>query len=233
VTGDQRNRAKAEARAAIETATNERARGGLSDAEWQHRVAHALATAYLCEDDPRWQSGFDGDATLWREAREFVLDAVPSNGTLLDVGCAGGHLMECLHEWASERGLDLTLFGLEINADLADVARRRLPAWADRIYTGNVSDWIPPRRFTYIRTGLEYVPSGGESSLIERLMRDVVEAGGRVIVGPVSETDLSATVAAFEGAGVSRPNRAGATDHNGKTRYVIWAKADQRGRGRE
>jgi hypothetical protein len=179
---EARDRAKAEARAAIDAATSELAHGSLSETRWQQRVGHALAAAYLGDNDPRWQSGFDGDATLWREARELVLDAIPSNGTLLDVGCATGHLMECLHEWAGERGLEVTPFGLEINDDLADAARRRLPEWADRIYTGNVSDWIPPRRFTYIRTGLEYVPSGGESSLIERLMRDVVEPGGRVIV---------------------------------------------------
>lgn len=68
--------------------------------------------------------------------------------------------MEGLDAWARERGLELTLYGLELNAALADAARRRLPAWAGRIYTGNVSDWLPTRRFDYVRTGLEYVPAG-------------------------------------------------------------------------
>ena len=47
---------------------------------------------------------------------------------------------------------------LDIAPELADLARRRLPKWMDRIYVGNVLYWNPPKRFDFVRTGLEYVP---------------------------------------------------------------------------
>lgn len=224
---EARLRAKANAQAVIDAALPALACGAITEAEWQRRVTDALADSYLreenSENDPRWQSGFDGDVGLWREARALVLDAV----SLLDVGCANGHLMECLAAWASERGVELTLYGLDLNPALAGTARRRLPAWADRIYTGNIVDWTAPGRFTYVRTGLEYVAPDRDPDLIARLIREVVAPGGRLIVGPVSETDVPATAAAFAAAGIPTPGVVGATDRNGKTRYVVYVERDQ------
>ena len=222
--GDRRSRAKAEGQAAIDAATAELERGAIDEAAWYRRVTDALAAAYLLEDDPRWQSGFDGDADLWRQAREPVLEAVDRDGTFLDVGCATGHLMECLAAWALERGRRLSMYGLELSRDLADAARRRLPAWADRIFEGNAVDWSPPCRFTYVRTGLEYVPDRRRPFLIARLWRDVVEPGGRLIVGPVYGRDFDDALATFAAAGWVEPAVHSATDRNGKTRHVIWVE---------
>jgi len=222
-----RSQAKSAAQAGIDAATTALAAGAITEAEWQRRVTDAFASAFLREDDPRWQSGFDGDAELWRQARSLVLDAIPRDGSLLDVGCASGHLMECLAGWGEERGLALTVYGLELNPALAAAARRRLPAWADHIYTGNVVDWQPPQRFTYVRTGLEYVAAGREPALIDRLLRDVVAPGGRLIVGPVYEADVPVTVAAFIAAGLPEPDIAFATDRYGKVRVVIWVQKDE------
>jgi hypothetical protein len=91
--------AKARAQAAIDDVTREYASGVIGEATWQRRVSSALAAAYLGDDDPRWQSGFDGDADLWREARALILDAVPRSGSFLDVGCANGHLLESIATW--------------------------------------------------------------------------------------------------------------------------------------
>ena len=221
MSGDRRRRAKAEAQAEIDAASRELERGTIGDVEWSRRVTDALAAAYLFDDDPRWQSGFDGDAELWRQARELVLDGVDRDGTFLDVGCATGHLMECLAAWARERGRRVELYGLELSPDLARVARRRLPAWANRIFEGNAVDWEPPIRFTYVRTGLEYVPNGREPFLVRRLLRDVVEPGGRLIVGPVYGPAFEAAVATVTAAGFAEPAVRNATDRNGKTRYVV------------
>jgi hypothetical protein len=139
-----RRQAKAKAQSQIDVASRDFQRGKLSDVAWASRVAEALATAYLGDEDPRWQSGFDGDAELWREARELILDAIPGDGTLLDIGCATGHLIESLASWSLERGLRLMLFGLELNPKLAAMARVRLPTWSDRIFDGNAIDWQPP-----------------------------------------------------------------------------------------
>jgi SAM-dependent methyltransferase len=230
MTDGDRSRAavKADAQSSIDAASDALSRGTIDDAEWQRRVTTALARAYLGESDPRWQSGFDGDPLLWREAREVILQAVPVDGTFLDVGCANGHLIECLAEWGEDRGRRLELFGLELDPDLASVARERLPALADRIFTGSVSDWIPPHGFTYVRTGLEYVPPGRESALVARLLSDVVEPGGRLIIGPVSESTLHQTLDAVNAAGTVDTGVERATDRNGKTRCVVWATSARR-----
>ena len=139
-----RSQAKSAAQTGIDAATTELAAGAITEAERQRRVTDAFASAFLREDDPRWQSGFDGDAELWRQARSLVL-----------------------------------------------VAARRGPA------------------------------------LVDRLLRDVVASGGRLIVGPVYEADVPVTVAAFIAAGLPEPETAFATDRDGKVRVVIWAQRDE------
>ena len=214
---------KAKTQAAIDTATVEFEQAGISSTEWQRRISDALAAAYLADDDPRWQSGFDGDATLWREARAFILKAAPSEGTFLDVGCATGHLIESLSEWARERGQALEFYGLELDPALAEEARRRLPQMAARIFIGNVSEWMPPRRFSCVRTGLEYVPRGEEPTLLERIAVQFIASGGHLVVGPVNDNAVADTQAAFFAAGLRDSRVVNATDHRGKTRHVVWA----------
>lgn len=159
----------------------------LDDAGWHRAVAQLVVPAYLAGGNPRAQSGFSGDDARWESARRFTLRAVDRPGSLLDVGCASGYLMECLHRWAGEDGLDLEVHGLEISPELAAVARDRLPHWADRIHVGNASTWVPPhgRRYDYVRTGLEYVPPGRRGALVGHLLEHVV--GRRLIVGPNNE----------------------------------------------
>jgi hypothetical protein len=60
------------------------------------------------------------------------------------VGCASGYLMETLVSWCHERGHTIEPYGLDISPELADLARCRLPHWAERIFTGNAIDWLPP-----------------------------------------------------------------------------------------
>jgi hypothetical protein len=224
---DQRAQLKAAAQARIDAATRQLDDGTIRQNKWQDRVSEALADAYLRSDDPRWQSGFDGDATLWREAREFLLDAVVVDGTFLDVGCATAHLMESLERWATERRRQLRTYGVELNAGLAAAARRRLPSFADRIFTGNVSHWQPPRRFTYVRTGLEYVPRGGEAGLARRLLTEFVEPGGRLIVGPINADQIDGARQAIVGAGVHEHPIASPPDRNGKVRYILWSSPNE------
>jgi hypothetical protein len=223
--GHDRHAAQARAQTAIDAASGALARGELTEDEWHLAVTDALAAAYLADDDPRWQSGFDGDPELWREARAFVLDAVPRSGSFLDVGAANGYLMECLDTWARDRGIELEVFGLELNPNLAAEARRRLPALASRIHTGNVADWIPPQRFTYVRTGLEYVPAAQAPALIARLATSFLEPEGRLLVGPVNTDERMEAIGAFIAAGFSAPYEISTTDRTRKTRFVLWLEA--------
>ncbi|WP_203903151.1 class I SAM-dependent methyltransferase [Virgisporangium aliadipatigenens] len=164
--------------------------GDLDDAGWFAAAQAVLVPAYLAGDNPRAQSGHSGDEARWEEARRHILAAVDRPGDLLDVGCASGHLMESLHRWSSGA---VEPYGLELSPELADLARRRLPAWAPRIWIGNALYWIPPagRRFDYVRTGLDYVPAVRRADLIAHLLRHVVAR--RLVVGSFNEENAERT----------------------------------------
>ena len=167
--------------AAIEEAFASRA---IDQAGWHARMAALVVPAYLAADNPRAQSGYSGNDAEWQQARSLVSDAIPRSGTFLDVGCASGLLMESVHAWCHARGLDVEPYGLDIAPELADLARRRLPLWADRVIVGNGISSIPPFRFDFVRTGLEYVPAPCRADLVAHLLCEVVAPGGRLLIGP-------------------------------------------------
>jgi SAM-dependent methyltransferase len=160
-------------------------RGELDDAGWFAATQAVIEPAYLTGDNPRAQSGHSGDEARWESARRHILAAVDRDGDFLDIGCASGYLMESLRRWAAEDGIAVEPYGLDLSPALADLARARLPRWADRIWTGNALSWVPDRRFEYVRTGLEYVPKPRRGDLIAHLLRHVV--GRRLILGSVNE----------------------------------------------
>jgi SAM-dependent methyltransferase len=162
-------------------------RGEIDQAEWHRRTSAILGPAYLGADNPRAQSGSSNTPEQWERARRFIFDGVDRDGTLLDIGCASGHLMECAVPWLLERGIRVEPYGLDIIPELADLARRRLPHWADRIFVGNAADWVPARPFDFVRTGLEYVPPSRRHDFIVHLLNQVVKPGGRLIIGAHSE----------------------------------------------
>jgi hypothetical protein len=149
---------------------------------WYARQRSVLEHAYLASDDPHEQSGFAGDPARWRRARRPIVEAIHRDGSLLDVGCANGLLMESLAEWAAEEGWRIEPYGLDISEALVRLARRRYPRWADRLQVGNATDWRPPRRFDFVRTELVYAPPRLRPALVERLASTFVVPGGRLIV---------------------------------------------------
>jgi SAM-dependent methyltransferase len=160
--------------------------GEIDEAEWHRRVAAVITPAYLAAETPWGQSGKSGDAASWERARSLLVEGMRP-GTFLDIGCASGYLMECMVRWCGAVGIACEPYGLDIAPELAELARRRLPQWRERIFTGNAMHWQPPRRFDVVRTGLYYVPRRRERALIERLLGDVVADGGRLVVGVFNE----------------------------------------------
>ena len=73
-------------------------------------------------------------------------------------------------------------YGLDFSARLVELARARLPQWADRLFVGDALEWEPPRRFDFVRTELVYAPEERRRELVERLLERVVAPGGRLIV---------------------------------------------------
>ena len=141
--------------------------------------------AYLRGTTPQQGSGFGGDEQEWRQARRHITEAIVGDGTFLDVGCANGLLMESVAAWCAERGLAVEPCGVDISPALTELARRRLPQWADRIWTGNAVDWRPPvgLRFDYAHILLDSVPRARRADLIRHHLAHTVRPGtGRLLV---------------------------------------------------
>jgi SAM-dependent methyltransferase len=161
-------------------------RGEIDEDGWHDEMQAIIVPAYLAAETPWEQSGKSGDEAGWEYARSLIADAIDRGGTFLDVGCANGFLMECLPRWTPHH---VEPYGLDISRELAELARSRLPAWADRIFVGNAIDWEPPRRFTFVRTGLEYVPHPRRPRLVARLLGWC----DRLIVGTFNEHESERT----------------------------------------
>jgi hypothetical protein len=148
-------------------------------------TVRTLERAYLRGRTPRQGSGFGGDELAWRQARRHITEGIDAGGTFLDVGCANGLLMESVAAWCAERGLSVVPYGVELSRALTKLARRRLPRWADHIWTGNAIDWRPPGslRFDYVHILLDSVPSSRRADLVRHHLTHTVRPGtGRLLV---------------------------------------------------
>lgn len=156
------------------------ARGEIDDDAWHRSMAALVVPSYLA-GDVRAGSGHAGSAADWDYSRGILADLVDRDRpiALLDIGCANGLLMESVRRWCP----NVEPFGLDIAPALADLARQRLPHWADRIFEGNALHWTAPRRFDIARTGLEYVPAPRRRALLDHLLT----LADRVIVGKFNE----------------------------------------------
>jgi SAM-dependent methyltransferase len=163
------------------------ARGELDDAGWHRAMGAIIAPAYLNAGDVRRGSGHTGTADDWEWSRGIVMEAIDRAGSFLDVGCANALLMESVERWGAARGLEIEVYGLDILPEIAEHARARVPRLAERIWCGNALGWEPPRRFDFVRTGLEYVPEPRRRALVAWLLERVVSPGGRLIIGKYNE----------------------------------------------
>lgn len=135
----------------------------------QHYLAAAQATA---------QSGCSTGEAGWEIGRRPIVTAIDRSGTFLDIGCANGLLMESVVRW-SEHSIEP--YGLDFAEGLVELARQRLPEWAERIFHGDALEWEAPRQFDFVRTELVYAPELRRRELAERLL-GWVAPGGRLIV---------------------------------------------------
>ena len=90
---------------------------------------------------------------------------------MLDIGCANGYLLECLLNWGDERGLNLIPHGLDQGSKLIQLAKRRLPEYADNFHVGNVWDWQSPRKYRYVYMLYDCLPLDYLFEGVGRLVR--------------------------------------------------------------
>jgi hypothetical protein len=157
---------------------------------WDERIRELVEEAYV--------SAGDGPMGSVRVERRSVTGA-PNVSTLrcrriataagFDVGCANGFLLATLPAWCSERGVTVEPFGLQLLDKVADLARGLRPDLADRIWTGSVMSWSPPRQFTYVTALEDQVPPDRLGALVDRLLNLFLEPGGRLIVSAYASTD--------------------------------------------
>jgi 2-polyprenyl-3-methyl-5-hydroxy-6-metoxy-1,4-benzoquinol methylase len=161
-----------------------RSRADPKDNEYYKHTLEILEQSYLDADargDLAGGSGSGGGLVRWERKRRVLAQAFERDGTWLDVGCANGLLMQTLTRWTAENGVHIEPYGLDLSARLADVARKRLHHWADRIWSGNVMTWEPPIRFDYVTVIADCVPSSRRRDLVERVMMRFLNPRGRLV----------------------------------------------------
>jgi len=162
--------------------------------EWFATVRDYLQDAYVVAETPWQQSGKSGTYEQWTRLRVPISELINRDGTLLDIGCANGFLLECLLYWSSMKGVAINPFGLDIGEKSVALARARLPQFDRQIHIGNGWDWQPSHKFDFVSTELVYVPVPFQQAYVERLLTHLVKPGGTLIIAHYRssrEDDLS------------------------------------------
>ncbi len=155
--------------------------------DWFVSLKKTLEAAYLKHEEPWKQSGMSGPLDRWVSLRRPVADCVNKSGSFLDIGCANGYLLECCLGWTAERGLKIEPFGLDLSDKLVNLAKKRLPQYADNFFVGNAMTWLPPTRFDFVRTELVYVPARREREYVRFVIENHLNPGGRLLVANYGE----------------------------------------------
>ena len=140
-------------------------------------MRQTLERAYLAADEPWRQSGFSGPEARWAVLRKPVADCVDRSGSFLDVGCANGYLLESVRRWSA---FALELWGIDLSPALVELARRRVPDAT--LLVANALEWVPPRRFDFVRTELVYVRAADEARYVRHLLQHCVSTDGALLV---------------------------------------------------
>lgn len=168
--------------------------------DWFNRLQQWLEPSYLACKEPWRQSGMSGPEDRWTALRRPVADCITHDGTFLDIGCANGYLLECCMRWNAERSVEIEPYGLDLSSALVELARQRLPGFADHFFVGNALYWKPPLRFDFVRTELCYVPSSDERRYIDHLLENYLSPAGRLLIANYTEGMQPHEVRVLEGS---------------------------------
>ncbi|MFO0862563.1 MAG: class I SAM-dependent methyltransferase [Candidatus Saccharibacteria bacterium] len=122
----------------------------------------------------------------WEQKRRFIADVVDSDGTILDIGCAGGFFLRSLQEWSGHK---LTPYGVDIDEGYIYAAQKLYPDLKDHFAVldvreiNTISTVGLPENYDFVYwnfLGLKYFK---DSNLHETIKSIIALANKRVIVG--------------------------------------------------
>ena len=199
-----------------------RSSGRISTEDYFACCEKECAKLYLSRDNPRAQSGHGSDIYRWRNVRWMILEPVYHDGTFIDIGCANGHLIESLDRWMRSTDVHVDFYGLEISQGLFDLAQRRLPDFASRLFLGNALYWKPPFEFDYVYTMiLPDIPGDLRKPFLENLYGNYVKPDGRLILGPWNTRQIEEELPklGFTPSGYCEKSVPGTSD---ETKRIVW-----------
>lgn len=82
-------------------------------------------------------AGVDSTYQIWKDKRKFIAETIQSDGTILDIGCAGGFFLKSLQEWS---GYNLVPYGIDINGIYIKKAQTLFPEQQDHFVTLDVKN---------------------------------------------------------------------------------------------
>jgi SAM-dependent methyltransferase len=73
----------------------------------------------------------------WEDKRKFIAEAINSDGTILDIGCAGGFFLKSLQEWSDHK---LMPYGIDVEGDFIEEAKSLFSEQKDHFAKMDVKD---------------------------------------------------------------------------------------------
>jgi 2-polyprenyl-3-methyl-5-hydroxy-6-metoxy-1,4-benzoquinol methylase len=150
--------------------------------KWLDNLKKDLEESYLKYTEPWKQAGFMEGEQAWIECRKPIADCIDKSGSILDVGCSNGYLLESLVKWTGERGIKLEPYGIDLSEKLITVAKERLKGYTNNLVVGSVTKWVTPLKFDYIRTELGYVLDESQEQYLNKLASSFLNPDGRLII---------------------------------------------------
>lgn len=127
-------------------------------------------------------SHFSADFAAWERDRKPIADFIDKPGSIVDLGCANGFLLECLKEWS---GKELNCYGIDTNSEAVDAAKKLFgPGQENHFFTVEEVKEKLPEKLDYA-----YWNVWDNAEFTEQKNREILDVlidhvpGGRCILG--------------------------------------------------
>ncbi len=150
--------------------------------KWLDGLKKDIDESYLKYNEPWKQAGFLMSEEAWVACRKPIADCIDKSGTILDISCSNGYLLESIVKWTAEKGHTITPYGIDLSEKLINVAKTRLPKFADNFVAGSAMHWNSPIKYDYVRTELGYALEEVQEQYLQRLFSSYVAPSGKILL---------------------------------------------------